>query len=168
MQKNYNIYMKKFCLFSVAILSLISCSSGPVTKVDLSYRFIHENTAREEVFSHEITAYEDYKNKNTTKESFIMYIYDDFNCMCYSELKNISLNTVISNDLLVYTMDVAVIKGNSFGYKTSGHSYPSICIFEKGYLKYQVNFDEERYFYYTEHYETWLFERINLTGEYIN
>ena len=81
--------------------------------------------------------------------------------MCYLELKSISKDTVIENNLLIYTMDVKIIENkNTFGYKTSSHSYPSICIFEEGKIKYQLDYNDIEYFENSSKYEEYIFERI--------
>ena len=122
---------KKLALLTPFILLVTSCQ---ISKVQLTYAFMHESDERDVVFYHEITSYNTFKNMNSQRESYVMYIYDDKNCMCYLELKSISKDFVIENNILVYTMDVDII-GNksSYGYKTNGHSFPSICIFEEGY-----------------------------------
>lgn len=149
---------KKIITFIPLILLISSCQ---VTKVNLTYGFIHESDERDVVFSHEIKDYQTFKNMNEKKESYLMYIYNDKNCMCYLELKSISKDTVIENNLLVYTMDVEIIENkNTFGYKTSGHSYPSICIFEEGKIKYQLDYNDIEYFENSSKYEEYIFERI--------
>lgn len=155
---------KKLLILAPLILSITSCQ---ITKVNLTYGFIHETDQRDEVFSHEIRDYNSFKKMNDEKESYLMYIYDDKNCMCYLDLKSISKDTVIENNILVYTMDVEIIENhNTYGYKVDGHSYPSICIFEEGRLKYQVNYNEVQYFENTAKYEEYIFERINLSKNY--
>lgn len=159
--------MSKKSLFLIPVILL--ATSCQVTKVNLTYGFIHESDERDEVFSHEITSYDSFKSKNMSKESYIMYIYNDKNCMCYLELKSISKNTVIENNLLVYTMDVKIIgERSSYGYKVNGHSYPSICIFEEGKCKYQVDYNNIEYFENSQKFEEYIFERVNLSTNFIS
>ena len=129
---------------------------------------MHESDERDVVFSHEITSYNTFKNMNSQRESYVMYIYDDKNCMCYLELKSISKDFVIENNILVYTMDVDII-GNksSYGYKTNGHSFPSICIFEEGKLKYQVDYNDVEYFENSNKFKEYISERVEFSSNFI-
>jgi hypothetical protein len=156
--KNYNKNMnKKTLLFIPLILVLNSCQ---ITKVNLTKSFIHESDERDEVFSHEIRDFSTFKSMNNDKESYIMYIYNDKNCMCYLTLKSISKDFVIENNLLVYTMDVDVIENKKhYGYNSNGHSYPSICIFEEGRCKYQVDYNDIQYFENSAKYAEYITER---------
>ena len=96
-----------------------------------------------------------------------MYIYNEKNCICYLTLKSISKDTVVRNNMLVYTMDVKIIKDkNTYGYKVNGHSYPSIVIFEEGKTKYQLDYNDLAYFENTAKYEQYIFERVNLSTNY--
>ena len=155
---------KKLALLTPFILLTTSCQ---ISKVNLTYGFMHESDERDSVFSHEITSYESFMNMNMLKESYVMYIYSDKYCMCYLELKSISKDFVIENNILVYTMDVEVI-GNrsSYGYKTNGHSFPSICIFEEGKLKYQVDYNDVEYFENSKKFEEYITERVNFSTNY--
>jgi hypothetical protein len=155
---------KKGLIFLPLILALTSCQ---ITKVNLSYGYVHESDERDEVFSHEIRDFSTFETMNKNKESYIMYIYNDKNCMCYLTLKSISKDTVIENNALVYTMDVKVIENkNHYGYKSTGHSYPSICIFEKGTCKYQVDYNDVSIFENTNKFEEYLFARVNFSENY--
>lgn len=157
---------KKLLLLTPLILLTTSCQ---ISKVQLTYSFMHESDERDVVFSHEITTYESFMNKNMHKESYIMYIYDDKNCMCYLELKSISKDFVIENNVLVYTMDVDVIGNRSaYGYKVNGHSFPSICIFEEGKIKYQVDYNDVVYFENSSKYAEYITERVEFSTTFKN
>ena len=151
---------KKLLLIAPLFLSLTSCQ---ISKVNLTYLYMHESDERDDVFSHEIVNYSTFESKHTNKESFLMYIYNDKNCMCYLDLKTNSKDVVLENDLLVYTMDVKILENkNTYGYNKNNHSYPSICIFENGNLKYQVDYNQVEYFENSKKFKEYIFERISL------
>lgn len=151
---------KKLFVFLPLIFSVCSCQ---ITKFKLSDSFVHESSERDEVFSHEIESYSDYEKMNKDKKSYLMYVYADPNCMCYLELKRISLDTVVNNDLLVYTMSVSLMRNkNTYGYDNSNHDYPSIVIAENGRVKYQIHYDDVAYFESTAKFEEYIFNRIEL------
>jgi hypothetical protein len=163
--ENYNKNMnKKLTVLMPLILAVTSCQ---ITKVNLTYGYVHESDERDEVFSHEIRDFSAFENMNKNKESYIMYIYNDKHCMCYLTLKSISKNTVIENNILVYTMDLDVIENkNHYGYKSTNHSYPSICIFENGNCKYQLDYNDVTYFENEDKFREYIFERVNFSENY--
>lgn len=115
---------------------LTSCES---TKIKLSYAKEYEEVS--EVFNK--SSFDAFQYNIESKLSFITFVNNEDTCLCWSNLVECSENYIFENQLFVMTLAKDEIGDNKIeGYKMPSLYFPSILIFNKGKLEYQLDYKE--------------------------
>lgn len=166
--------MKKSLIFLSVLtaLSVASCGGSTVdtSKINLDYGYISKNeiasTSQLEI------SYDDLSTMITKQESFVLLIFHNRTCTCWTTFGRIAVQFMNRYNLKFFCFDNAYLEGkpNSYGIYTNTYDMPGICFFRRGELVRQtiygrVSTDLE-IFKDFEALEKYMFDNINLPKLY--
>jgi len=119
-------------LVPVAFGTLIGCNKNQTTKYEVTYGTYARETVKE-------IDYDDLKNKiNSTKENFLLAVYPQAGCDCWSTFEKILNEYVKTEHVLIYKINYAALEANksegTFGIKYSKND-PAFAFIERGNVK---------------------------------
>lgn len=135
--------LAKFFIPATALLAvscLSSCGEKPFTgKVFLDYGNYRETDITSVDYLSNLT-YKNLKSKVEQKESFILIIYGDSSCGCWTSFKPILIKYYNDThaDVCIISHNLFEEGANKFGLYTTGYDMPSIALFSRGKLVIQT------------------------------
>ena len=166
--------MKKSLLFLslLTTISLASCGGDNVdtSKIALDYGYDYKNDI---VSTDELEiGYSSLVNLIDNQESFVLLIYHNPTCGCWTDFSPIAVDFMNNYNLRFYVFDNALLDGNeNYGIYRGTDAMPGICFFRRGTLIRQsiygkLDINHRKFFKDYDALESYMFDNIYLPKMY--